>query len=46
MTALIESTRQAIADAIRDFESPVPGLTFNDEMLILTFFVTLQGELR
>lgn len=34
MTALIESTRQAIADAIRDFESPVPGLTFNDEMLI------------
>jgi hypothetical protein len=34
MTALIESTRQAIADAIRDFESPVLGLTFNDEMLI------------
>jgi len=34
MTALIESTRQAIADAIRDFDSPVPGLSFDDEKLI------------
>lgn len=33
-TALIESSRQAIQNAIRDMETPVEGLTFDDETLI------------
>jgi energy-coupling factor transporter ATP-binding protein EcfA2 len=34
LSAQIDSTRQAIADAIRDMDSPVPGLTFDDERLV------------
>lgn len=33
-TVQIETNKQAIADAIRDFDSPVEGLTFDDEKLI------------
>jgi energy-coupling factor transporter ATP-binding protein EcfA2 len=34
LTAQIESTRQLLSDTIKDMDSPIPGLTFNDEMLI------------
>ena len=34
LTAFIDSSRQAIADAIRDCDSPVEGLSFDDENLI------------
>lgn len=34
LTIMIDGSRQAIADAIRDMDSPVEGLSFNDEMLI------------
>lgn len=34
MTAKIETTRQAIADTIRDIGLPVDGLTFDEEKLI------------
>ena len=34
MTVLLETTRQAVADAIRDFDSPVPGLSFNEDCLV------------
>lgn len=33
-TSLIESSRQAIQNAIRDMEAPVDGLEFDDEQLI------------
>lgn len=34
MTVHLETTRQAVADAIRDFESPIPGLSFNEDCLV------------
>jgi energy-coupling factor transporter ATP-binding protein EcfA2 len=34
MTALIESTKEAIANAIMDMEPPVPGLSYDTEGLI------------
>jgi hypothetical protein len=34
LTAFIESSNQAIADAIRDCDSPVDGLTFDADSLI------------
>lgn len=34
LTVLIESGRQAIADAIRDMKGPVDGLSFDDEQLV------------
>jgi len=34
MTAEIESTREAIANAIREMESPIDGLTYDDEQLV------------
>jgi hypothetical protein len=34
MTVFVETSRQAIADAIKDCDSPVEGLTFDDETLI------------
>ncbi len=34
MTALIESSRQALADHVRDMDMPVDGLSFNDEALL------------
>lgn len=34
MTAHIDSSKEAIANAIRDMDSPVQGLTFDDEMLV------------
>ena len=34
LTALIESSREAIANAIREQDSPVDGLTYDDEQLI------------
>lgn len=34
MTVLLETTRQAVADAIRDFESPVEGLSFTEDCLV------------
>ena len=34
MTALIDSTRQVIQDAIRDMDSPIEGLGFDSEQLL------------
>lgn len=34
LTVLIETGRQAIADAIRDMDSPVEGLSFDEEQLL------------
>lgn len=34
LTVLIETTTQAVADAIRDFESPVEGLSFTEDCLV------------
>ena len=34
LTVLIDTTKQAVADAIRDFESPVPGLSFTEDCLV------------
>lgn len=34
MTALIDSTRQLIQDAIRDMDSPIEGLSFDSEQLL------------
>lgn len=34
LTAKIESSREAIANAIRDMDSPVEGLMFDDEQLV------------
>lgn len=34
LTALIDSSKQAIEDAIKDMDSPVEGLTFDEEGLI------------
>lgn len=34
MTVLIETTREAIANAIRDMDSPIEGLMYDDEQLV------------
>lgn len=34
ITALIESSREAIANAIRDMDGPIQGLSFDDEQLV------------
>ena len=34
-TVLIETSRQAISDAIKDFDPPVEGLSFDDDKLLL-----------
>lgn len=34
MTAYIESSKEAVANAIRDMDSPVQGLSFDDDMLV------------
>jgi uncharacterized protein YutD len=45
MTALIETTRQAIADAIRDFDSPVPGLSFTEDCLVYNGVMVEESSL-
>lgn len=34
LTAFIDSSREAVANAIRDMEGPIEGLTFDDETLV------------
>jgi predicted ATP-dependent endonuclease of OLD family len=45
MTALIETTRQAIADAIRDFDSPIPGLSFTEDCLVYNGVMVEESSL-
>lgn len=45
LTALIDSTRQAIADAVRDMELPIPGLSFDEEYVYFNGKPVIEGGL-
>lgn len=45
LTALIDSSKQAIQDAIRDMDSPVEGLSFDNENLIYNGHIVSETTL-